>query len=129
MTTFWSILAVTGALALSAGGGWAFTRIVLGLADRRGDDDGPTSDAATSALRGGTWIGILERLAISGTIMLGYPAGIAAVIAVKGLGRFAELKDNSAASERFVIGSLASLLWGIALGFAGLATLSIIHTP
>lgn len=127
MTTFWSILTVVGALVLSAGGGWLFTRTILRLADRPGTEDGPTSDAATAALRGGTWIGVLERLAISGTIMLGYPAGIAAVIAVKGLGRFAELKDNSAASERFVIGSLASLLWGIALGFAGLGLLIVIH--
>jgi F0F1-type ATP synthase membrane subunit c/vacuolar-type H+-ATPase subunit K len=78
--------------------------------------DGPTGTRARDALRGGTWIGILERLAITGCLIAGYPAGIAFVIAVKGLGRYPELKENPGASERFVIGTLASMLWAVAVG-------------
>ena len=79
-------------------------------------DGGPTGERARDALRGGTWIGILERLAITGCLIAGYPSGIAFVIAVKGLGRYPELKENPGASERFVIGTLASMLWAVAVG-------------
>ncbi len=37
---------------------------------------------------------------------------IAYVVAVKGLGRYAELKETPAAAERFIIGTLTSMLWG-----------------
>jgi hypothetical protein len=36
---------------------------------------------------------------------------IAYVVAIKGLGRFAELKETPVAAERFIIGTLASMLW------------------
>lgn len=74
-----------------------------------------------AVLRGGTWIGILERLAVTGTLALGYPEGIAFVIAVKGLGRYPELREHPGLSERFVIGTLASLGWAAALGAAARA--------
>lgn len=84
---------------------------------------GPTGAAARAALRGGTWIGLLERAAVTGGLLLGYPTAVAFVIAVKGLGRYPELRDNPAASERFVIGSLASLVWASAVGIAGAAVI------
>ena len=52
------------------------------------------------------------------------PEGIAVVVAVKGLGRYPELARNPEVSERFVIGSLASLVWAVGLGAAGLALLT-----
>jgi hypothetical protein len=61
-------------------------------------------------LRGGWVIGYLERLAIIGAVALGRFEIVAAVVAIKGLGRFTEL-DNSAARERFIIGTLTSMLW------------------
>jgi hypothetical protein len=64
-------------------------------------------------LRGGAWVGVLERAALVGTLLAGWPEGLAVVIAVKGLGRYAELKAPAAA-ERFIIGTLASLLWAAA---------------
>lgn len=82
-------------------------------------DVGPTSPQAVAALRGGTWIGILERLAITGLVLVGYPTGIAILVAIKGLGRYPELRDNPAASERFVIGTLASMVWAGGLGVLG----------
>jgi hypothetical protein len=65
---------------------------------------------AREVLRGGAAIGYLERLAIVAAIVVGHPEAIAAVIAIKGLGRFSEL-DNAEARERFIIGTLTSIIW------------------
>jgi hypothetical protein len=64
-------------------------------------------------LRGGAWIGALERAAVAGTLLVGWPEGLAVVLAVKGLGRYAELRAPAAA-ERFIVGTLASGLWAVA---------------
>lgn len=133
-----TVAIVSAALVVSIVGGYYVTRGVLILAarntareaapaeepaDRGGEpepepvpDVGPTSPQAVAALRGGTWIGILERLAITGLILVGYPAGIAILVAIKGLGRYPELRENPSASERFVIGTLASMVWAAGLG-------------
>jgi len=79
--------------------------------------DGPEGLGARAVLRGGTWIGALERLAVTACMLVGQPEGIAVVIAVKGLGRYPELRENPGASERFVIGTLASLLWAAGVGY------------
>ena len=81
---------------------------------------------AVAILRGGAWLGVLERLAITGSLLAGYPYGIAIVIAIKGLGRYAELRDQPVASERFVVGTLASLIWSVATGLVGLAALNVL---
>ena len=82
-------------------------------------DGGPEGPAALAALRGGTWIGLLERLATTGALLYGEPTAVAVVVAIKGLGRYPELREYPAASERFVVGTLASLTWAAALGFLG----------
>jgi hypothetical protein len=79
---------------------------------------------AVAILRGGAWLGVLERLAITGSLLAGYPYGIAIVIAIKGLGRYPELRDQPVASERFVVGTLASLIWSVATGLVGLVVLN-----
>lgn len=69
---------------------------------------------AQKELPGGRWVGMLERLAVYACIVAGFPAGIAMVLAVKGLGRYAELamsEPESRKGELFIIGSFASLLW------------------
>ena len=71
-------------------------------------------------LRGGAWIGYLERLAVAATILAGWPEGIALVLAVKGVGRYAELRKPDA-PEAFIIGTLTSMLWAAAA--AGTAVL------
>lgn len=142
-------LVATGALLLSVVGGYWVTRWVLVLAARTeaseaaasaasppgpdglppvppppGTDgapaDRPTSETAAAVLRGGTWIGFLERFAVTGLILVGYPAGIAILVAIKGLGRYSELQANTGASERFVVGTLASIVWAAGLGVLGL---------
>lgn len=79
----------------------------------------PTSDAPQAAptlpgqriLRGGAIIGVLERLGVCVAILTGQPVAIAYIVAIKGLGRFAELKETPVAAERFIIGTLTSMLW------------------
>jgi hypothetical protein len=107
------------AVAAAAAGGGPATTAVLRVAD---PDRGPARRRASDpeVLRGGAWIGVLERVAVSGTLLAGWPEGLAVLIAVKGLGRFNELKAPVAA-ERFIIGTLASGLW--AVGCAGVALL------
>jgi hypothetical protein len=129
------MLVVAGLLAV-LGGGPAATA-VFNLADReqagankangsrpRGNEiekEHPTLENAGEVLRGGAWIGALERAAIYVTVVAGWPAGLAVVLALKGLGRYPELRvrEDSGAAERFIIGTLASALWAIAC--AGLA--------
>lgn len=77
------------------------------------------SVSSVRILRGGAIIGVLERLAVCLAILVGEPVAIAYVVAIKGLGRFAELKETPVAAERFIIGTLTSLLW--AAGVAALA--------
>lgn len=81
----------------------------------------PTLMSAQNALPGGRWIGILERLAPYICVVTGQPMGIAMVLAVKGLGRYPELKNenNARVGELFIIGTFMSMLW--ALMWAGLA--------
>ena len=70
-------------------------------------------------LRGGSTIGYLERFAFIASFMVGQPGAIAIIVAIKGLGRFSEL-ENAAARERFIIGTLVSLVW------AGLCTAALL---
>lgn len=74
-------------------------------------DDGTDNGTERSeVLRGGTTIGYLERLALIAAILFGRLEIVAVLIAVKGLGRFAEL-DSPETRERFIIGTLVSLIW------------------
>jgi hypothetical protein len=69
--------------------------------------------AVHEVLRGGLIIGVLERLAVAGAIVAGFPEALAVVVAIKGVGRFTELA-SSEARERFIIGTFASLIWACA---------------
>ena len=90
----------------------------LGIFRRRKDvpHGSPASPAqamgtpAVEVLRGGTTIGVLERIAIAGSIVAGFPEAVAVIIAIKGVGRFSELAAPEA-KERFIIGTLASFVW------------------
>lgn len=109
-----AVLVVALALVASVAGGSPLTTWVL----RRAMAGEPPDQGEVPVLRGGTWIGVLERLAITGSILVGYPQAIAVVIAIKGLGRFPELRaaTGATASERFIIGTLTSFCWAGAIG-------------
>lgn len=80
-------------------------------------EDGVTRMPAqeTGVLRGGLLIGMLERAGVVLAILSGQPVAIAYVVAIKGLGRYPELKAAPESSERFIIGTLASMLWAAAV--------------
>ena len=125
-------------VTLAVLGGNPVTRQVLTVATHgriaEGDNGGimlkgPTIAGQTAAdapvrevLRGGTTIGYLERLAVALAIVAGFPEAIAVVVAIKGIGRFSELAAAEA-RERFIFGTLASLLWACII--AGLVRLAI----
>ena len=88
------------------------------------DGSAALSVSSGRILRGGATIGVLERLAVCFAILAGQPVAIAYVVAIKGLGRFAELKETPVAAERFIIGTLTSLLWA-----AGVAALAKVLVP
>lgn len=110
------------AVALAVCGGHLVSRAVLEVVDADG------ALAVDTLLPGGSWIGALERLAIFVSLVSGLPEGVAVVLAVKALGRYPELKvdqlsrvegnvDRSAVGERFIIGTLVSVLWAAACAY------------
>lgn len=116
------------ALLVSSVFGWAVVEGVLAIArvvPEETKDDGdlvisPPAPAKKHVLRGGAVIGVLERMATTGLVIVGQAGLIAMVVAIKSLGRWAELQDDPAVSERFIIGSLASYLWAGLVGFIAL---------
>jgi len=112
------LITLLAGIVAVAGGGLVTTQ-VFALVDA---DTGIRE--AGAVLRGGAWIGALERLAVFATIVAGWGPGIAVVLAVKGLGRYPELRnrEETGAAERFIIGTFTSVLWAAAC--AGLAVLA-----
>lgn len=111
-----AILAVLGGGPLTA----ATFRQVDGT---RTPVDGSVRGAA-EILRGGTWIGALERTAVFAALVSGWPEGLALTLALKGLGRYPELRheERPGIAERFLIGTFVSVLWACAC--AGLVRLA-----
>lgn len=69
---------------------------------------------AATYLRGGEWIGYLERLAVR-ALLAGFPEGIAVAMVVKSFARYPEIKASSTgAAERFIIGTFVSVLFASA---------------
>jgi hypothetical protein len=117
---WWNVLLlVSGGLAVSGGG--PLTTSVLALVDR-GNIRAHSTQQAGEVLRGGALIGALERGAIYAALVAGWPEGLAIVLAIKGLARYPELRspDQPASvtpqtvAERFIIGTLTSVLWSVA---------------
>jgi hypothetical protein len=121
------LVGLGGALAIAGGG--PLTALVFELVDRREpsagslagslESGGHSLDRAGQVLRGGAWIGTLERVAVFATLVLGWPEGLAIVLALKGLGRYPELRAaedgaRTGAAERFIIGTFTSVLWACA---------------
>ncbi len=108
------------AVTASAAGGGPLTVAILARASystapRIREPGRPDPTPAEDLLRGGAWIGTLERLAVSAALIGGWPEGVAVALAVKGLARYPELRSPGAgASERFIIGTFTSVLWAAA---------------
>jgi hypothetical protein len=126
----WAALLALPAVALATVGGNPVTRRILdsashGRVQETGDGGIIVPEARDDRvlLRGGTTIGYLERISVALAVVAGYPEAIAVVVAVKGIGRFPELAASEA-RERFIIGTLSSLVWACAV--AGVVRLAII---
>lgn len=124
-------LVVAGCAVVAALAGWPLTRGALWLASgrerRTAEEDAPATvrvgapEDDDGLLRGGLWIGLLERALVAGAVALGEPTVLAVVVAIKGLGRVPELLRSPSAGERFMIGSLASLSVALVCGAIGRA--------
>jgi hypothetical protein len=108
-------LLVRGALLLGGIEPW---QLDAPPADPASPADPAGAQPAPTPLRGGRVIGYLERIAVVATLALRWPEAIAIVLAVKGLGRYPELREPGAA-EQFIIGTLASVLWAAAAAGTG----------
>ncbi len=102
-------------------GGSPVTATVLWLVDRGSSRHDDALDQAGEVLRGGAWIGGFERVAVFAALAAGWPEGLAVVLALKGLGRYSELRGHpggapggNGVAERFIIGTFASVLWACA---------------
>ncbi|HEY0261334.1 MAG TPA: hypothetical protein VGC18_15940 [Lacisediminihabitans sp.] len=119
-----TVIAALAAAALGVVAGNPITVAVLDFADRGSgtasvmngthggilvSEEGHESPQR-EVLRGGTTIGYLERLVVLTAVAVGHWEIVAALIAIKGLGRFSEL-DSPETRERFIIGTLVSLVW------------------
>ena len=108
---------VMAAILAVAGGGLVTTQVFAFVEDRE------RVQQAGAVLRGGAWIGALERLAVYVALVAGWAPGLAIVLAVKGLGRRPALnQEDTAVAERFIIGTFTSVLWAVAC--AGVAVLA-----
>jgi hypothetical protein len=123
-----TLLVVLAGAAAVLGGGPLTTRVFAAV-DAQTPSIGPGPDpieAAGAVLRGGAWIGALERGAVFASLAVGMPEGVAIVLALKGLGRYPELRnpeDSPGAAERFIIGTFTSVLWAAAC--AGVLALTL----
>ena len=118
------LVGLAGALAVIGGG--PVTSRVFAIVDRQEHAPAAESiDRAGQVLRGGAWIGALERAAVFASLVAGWPEGLAIVLALKGLGRYPELRngENPGTAERFIIGTFTSVLWAAAC--AGVLALTL----
>jgi len=112
------VVTVLAAVLAVAGGGLVTSQVFSFVEDRERVRE------AGAVLRGGAWIGALERLGVYVALVAGWAPGLAVVLAVKGLGRYPELRnqEDTAVAERFIIGTFTSVLWAVAC--AGVAVLA-----
>jgi hypothetical protein len=103
-------LTVLAACLAVTGGGLVTTQVFAFV-----EDPDKVRDAG-AVLRGGAWIGALERLGVYVALVAGWAPGLAIVLAVKGLGRYPELRsqEDTGVAERFIIGTFTSVLWAVA---------------
>ena len=105
----WVAVGIAALAALTCGN--AVVLAIFGLADAAAPPGAPR--VQRTVLRGGALIGALERLTMLGTLLAGWPEGIAAIVAIKAFARYPELRagQGTGATERFIIGTFASLGW------------------
>jgi hypothetical protein len=110
MITALQVLGYAVLLALLTYGGNTACRLVL----RWSATTTPPERGEKITLRAGRVIGILERLLIFLGLIASSREILAGVVALKTVARYSEL-DKQDKAEYFLIGSLASILWAVAI--------------
>lgn len=119
------ILICVGTIVVSVGLGAGLICLLFKTIDRTAKT--PSSrkkvllaNEAELGMHHGMWIGMMERLAVTGLFLSGHHDLLMGVIAIKVLAHWTGAKDSPerpGAVERFTIGTLASLIWA---GFCGI---------
>ena len=111
------VMAVMGGLVLATrAGGFAIGFLMAPFA----------ADSPDGLKEGGRVIGLLERGLIFAMILLGQPEGVGMLIAAKSILRFGAVKDDRAASEYVIIGTLASFGWAMIVAQGTIALTSLL---
>jgi Protein of unknown function (DUF3307) len=110
------MLVLAGAILATRAGGFA-----IGMLMSRFSSGAP---GLTGGLTGaGEVIGLLERGLTYTFILIGEPEAVGFLLAAKSILRFGAIKEDRAASEYVLIGTLASFGWAILTGYAMLGLL------
>jgi hypothetical protein len=115
--TMWMV--VLSAVTAVVGGAPVATAVL-----RLADPTWPTSSsglAHAGVLPAGEWLGPLERIVTFACLSLSWPEGVAAVLVLKSWGRLDVIKESPEAGQRFMIGTMTSVLWAAALAGVGWA--------
>jgi hypothetical protein len=104
------LLGYAALLLLLTIGGNEICRLVLHVSATKT----PPEEGEKISLRAGRTIGVLERLLIALGLIASIWEILLAVIALKTVARYAKLDEQNNA-EYFLIGSLASILWAVAM--------------
>lgn len=117
-----TIAYLAGAFAIYAivAGDYAVQLLLMPLMQQ--ERDGSSLIAPVPAPAGvplaGKRIGQLERGLVFLLMLTGYPAGIAFLVAAKGILRFDDIQKDRAASEYVIVGTLASVAWAMLCAMA-----------
>ncbi len=108
-----SLVGVVGAagMAVAVGGAVVATSVL-----RLADSSWPHAEAGMAhqgELVGAAWLGLMERLVTFACSCFSWPEGVAALLLLTSWGRQEDLK-KPVAGPRFMIGTLAGLLWAAA---------------
>lgn len=119
--TYLEAAILAAAFAFNATGGSVIVEGVLGLLPGKasgGEGPGGSGGPEPAGHEGaGRLIGILERTLALALILYGAWAAVALLVAAKSIARFEELKVREFA-EYYLVGTLASLLVAVGVGFA-----------
>ncbi|HEY7926997.1 MAG TPA: hypothetical protein VIG86_06195 [Candidatus Dormibacteraeota bacterium] len=111
-----AILLITGGLLVTVFAGSVFVEEVISRIKGL-----PASSAEAEGLKGapagGKVIGVLERTLVYSAVLLGHPEAVALVVAVKSVVRYPDFAKERSFAEYFLIGSLLSLIFALAVGY------------
>lgn len=83
----------------------------------KGSDNSSRESAGSGESRSGRYIGILERLIVLAFVAVGEYSSVGFVIAAKSVARFKRIEEDPDFAERYLIGTLASVLAALSVAY------------